>query len=83
MTFTFIRVNIKSKLSFVYLIENLLEEDMNSPFALSLVEYGFGHDMTIFYGMSLEDIDNLSYTDTSFIKHNLYTSYKKLAIGTH
>ena len=29
----------KSKLSFVHLIETLLEEDMTSPFALSLLEY--------------------------------------------
>ena len=66
--------------SFIHLIENLLEESMSDPFALSMIDYGIDRNITYFLDILLEDIDGLSYTDTSSGKHDLPLSYKKLVI---
>ena len=50
---------------------------MTSPLALSLIKYGFGNDMTLFFEMTFEDIDALYYFDTSSVKQS---SCKKLAV---
>ena len=70
----------KRKLSFVHLMETLLEEDMSGPFASSLLEYGFGNEMTILLDMTFEDIDDLNYFDASSVKNNLSSSCKKLVV---
>ena len=53
----------KCKISFAHLIETLLEENMTSPFASSLLEYGIGNDMTFLFEMTLADVDDLYYLD--------------------
>ena len=70
----------KCKLSFVHLMETLLDEDMSGPFASSLLEYGIGNDMTFFFEMTLADVDALYYFDASSVKQNLSSSYKKLVV---
>ena len=47
----------ENKPSFVHLIEVLLKEDMNSPFASSLIDYGMNRDITFFLDVELEDIN--------------------------
>ena len=49
---------------------------MDDPLALSLLEYIGGHDITSILHMSLDDIDDLYYFDTSSVKQNISSTYK-------
>ena len=74
------RDHSKSKSSFNYLINTLLDEDLDGTFPSSLKEYGCNEDITFILHMSDKDINELHYFDDNTVKQNISSSYKKLII---